>query len=144
MDKKEIIRKFQCVHCDEKPFTTKQNLLRHITRKHKNVFETEAGVNTPNIDMLNEYLETQMTDNIIESVNYQSDNDDPIPRDEYLIHLRNEYMKYQHLYTGLDNRMKWDKNNSNVDFERYKSIFWKRMSYILTDIKDLYAKPING
>lgn len=137
-DKKESIRKFQCVHCNEKPFTTKQNMLRHITKKHKNVFETEAG------DMLNEYLETQMTETIV-SINYQSDVDEePTPRDEYLIHLRNEYMKYQHLYTGIDNRIKWNKNNTDVDFERYKSIFWKRMSYIITDIKDLYAKPING
>lgn len=142
-DKKEIIRKFQCVHCEEKPFTTKQNLLRHMTRKHKNVFETEAGINndnppidTPNIDMLNEYLEIQM--NEVE----KEPEPEPIPNDAYLIHLRNEYKKYEHLYVGIDNRIRWNKNNADIDIERYKSIFWKRMSYILTDIKDLYAKPI--
>lgn len=157
MDKSISNRKFQCPHCEEKPFTTKANMLRHITRKHKDVFETEAGINTalwgsetpkqandnppidssieglspqtsktPNIDMLDEYLET--VPSCIEP--------EPLPTDEYLIYLRNEYKKYEYLYRGLDNRIKWNENNSNVDIERHKTIFWNRMSYILTDIRD--------
>lgn len=155
-DKKESSRKFQCVHCEEKPFTTKQNLLRHMTRKHKNVFETEAGINTalggsktppqandsppvdssieglspqtsktPNIDMLNEYLETQSE---------TETEPEPIPNDGYLIHLRNEYNKYKHLYTSIDNRIRWEKANSNIDMDFYVRRHNTKMKYILFKI----------
>lgn len=130
-DKQPTVRKFQCVHCDEKPFTTKANMIRHQTRKHKDVFETEAGINndnppieTPSIDMLNEYLET--VPSCFEP--------EPIPGDDYLIHLRNEYNKYKHLYTSIDNRIRWEKANRDIDLNYYVKKHTLKMRYILYKI----------
>jgi hypothetical protein len=138
-DKQQSVRRFQCPHCEEKPFTTKANMLRHITRKHKDVFETEAGINndnppieTPTIDMLDEYLET--VPSCIEP--------EPLPTDEYLIYLRNEYKKYEYLYRGLDNRIKWENANANVDLAFHLRRHNTKMTYLLVDIRDALL-PIN-
>jgi hypothetical protein len=39
---------------------------------------------------------------------------------------------------------KWDKNNANVDMVMYIRKHSRRMSYVITDIHDLYAKPIGS
>lgn len=133
MDKQPIIRKFQCPECGEF-FTTKQNLKRHITRKHKEViFETvvEGPVMT-----LNELIETDPLISIIlddRGVEPQTE-PEPIPGDDYLIHLRNEYKKYEHLYRGIDNRIRWEKANSNIDMDFYIRRHNTKMKYILFKI----------
>ena len=135
-------KSFQCIHCNEKPFTTLQNLKRHISRKHQNIDNPQTTTHDDNVSVL--------SDNTIISINYQSDTEeiieipkpDPIPSDEYLINLRNEYMKYQYLYTGIDNRIKWNANNTDVNMDFHLRNHTRKFTYILTDIKDLYAKPI--
>ena len=37
---------------------------------------------------------------------------------------------------------KWDKNNEFIDIKMYERKHCRRMAYIITDIHDLYAKPI--
>jgi hypothetical protein len=39
---------------------------------------------------------------------------------------------------------KWDKNNEYIDMKMYERKHSRRMSYILTYIEDLYAKPIGS
>jgi hypothetical protein len=138
MDK--IKKQFPCPYCSEKPFTTLQNLKRHITRKHSNISET---IENDNVSVL--------SDNTIISINYQSDNDvpdisqpDPLPSREELIDIMNKYEKYQHLFPAIKKQMKWDEYNSKVDINLCKHTFSVNMYRILTDIKDLYAKPIDG
>jgi hypothetical protein len=141
MDKPK--KSFQCPHCLEKPFTTLQNLKRHITRKHKDIFETKQEIEIDNISILS-------NDTTIISINYQSDNDevleiikpDSTPSREELIDIRNKYMKYQHLYEKIDKEIRWDANNANVDLSYYEKKHSRKITYILTDIKDLYAKPL--
>jgi hypothetical protein len=130
-DKQQSVRRFQCPHCSEKPFTTKANMLRHITRKHKDVFETEAGINndnppieTPNIDMLDEYLET--VPSCIEP--------EPLPGDEYLITLIRECEKYQHLFPAIKRQMKWNENNATIDLHYHLRKHNKNMVYLMVDI----------
>jgi hypothetical protein len=130
-DKQQSVRRFQCPHCSEKPFTTKANMLRHITRKHKDVFETEAGINndnppieTPTIDMLDEYLET--VPSCIEP--------EPLPGDEYLITLIRECEKYQHLFPAIKRQMKWNENNATIDLHYHLRKHNKNMVYLMVDI----------
>ena len=157
MDKPK--KTFPCEICSE-IFTTKQNLQRHQSRKHTNISET---IQDDNISVLSESTksETNPMDSPIggfersvlandpQTGKYLLDVPDvpkpePIPSDEYLINLRNEYMKYQHLYTGIDNRIKWNENNSNVDLNYHLRKHNHKFTYILTDIKDLYGKAIDG
>lgn len=155
MDKINDKKKFICPECGE-CFTTKQNLRRHITRKHKElVFETvvEGPVMT-----VNELIETEPLVSIIldsdssiggrsqeRSVqNPQTSKPEPIPGDEYLITLIRECEKYQHLFPAIKRQMKWNENNRKVDINLCKHTFSVNMYRILTDIKDLYAKPIDG
>ena len=132
MDKKITIRKFKCEHCEE-CFTTKQNLQRHISRKHKDIDLSQTTVHDDNVSVLS-------TDTTIVSVNYQSDNDspepDPIPSDEYLINLINEYEKYKHLFPSLHKKLNWEKNNIDVDLSYHEKKHNHKMVYILTDIRD--------
>jgi hypothetical protein len=145
MDKDKLKKQFFCEYCSE-IFTTKQNLQRHITRKHKNIEQQQDD----NISVLS-------TDTTIISINYQSEtehscaerNDVPeipkpesIPSDEYLINLRNEYMKYQHLYKNLDKKMKWDKNNEFIDMNFYHQKHVTKMRYILFKIALLKCNTI--
>ena len=51
-------------------------------------------------------------------------------------------MKYQHLYEKIDREERWIKNNSNIDMIRYYQTHNRFIKCILTDIKDLYAKPL--
>jgi hypothetical protein len=39
---------------------------------------------------------------------------------------------------------KWEKNNADIDLVMYGRKHCRRMSYVLTDIEDLYAKPIGS
>ena len=147
-DKQPIVRKFQCIHCDEKPFTTKANMLRHISRKHKNI-ENELEV-TDNVSVLSGSTksETNPMDYILDvpdsPIGSLSPQPDPIPSDDYLLTLIQEYEKYQHLFPAIKRRMKWNENNSNVDLNYHLRKHNHKFTYILTDIKDLYAVPING
>jgi hypothetical protein len=54
----------------------------------------------------------------------------------------NEYRKYEHLYRALDNRIKWNKNNADVDMNFFKHTFSVNMYRILIDIRDAKL-PIN-
>lgn len=129
-------KKFQCPECGE-CFTTLQNQKRHCFRKHKEVV-LETVVDSPPMTV-NELIDSDplvsiILDEIV-SVNYQSDNEtEPIPNDAYLIHLRNEYNKYKHLYTSIDNRIKWQKSNSNIDMDFYVRRHNTKMKYILFKI----------
>jgi hypothetical protein len=139
MDKPK--KSFPCTHCFEKPFTTLQNLKRHITRKHKDIDLIQQETERDDVSVLS-------TNTTIISINYLSDNDieepepqpheprpyEPIPSDEYLINLRNEYIKYQHLYTGIDNRIKWNANNINVNMDFHRQRHTLKMRYILFKI----------
>jgi hypothetical protein len=66
------------------------------------------------------------------------------PTDEYLINIRAVFMKYKNRYEKIDKNLMWNEKNKDVDIEKHKSKFWINMSYILTDIKDLHAKPIDS
>lgn len=141
MDKINDKKKFQCPECGE-CFSTKQNLRRHITRKHKeDVWETV--VDSPPMTV-NELIDSDPLVSIILddrgvpdiiSVNYQSETEtEPIPNDAYLIHLRNEYNKYNHLYRSIDNHIKWQKSNRNIDMDYYVRRHNTKMKYILFKI----------
>jgi hypothetical protein len=144
MDKKESIRKFQCIHCDEKPFTTKANMIRHISRKHKNIDLTQQQQPDDNISVLS-------TDTPIISVNYQSDTEtdsfigglspqtgkqETLPSDEYLFNLINEYEKYKHLFPAIHKKLKWNENNSNIDLNYHLRKHNHKFTYILVDLRD--------
>jgi hypothetical protein len=146
-------RTFQCPECGEH-LTTRQNLKRHCLRKHKETV-WESVVESPPITV-NELIETDplisiiLDDRGIDSpigglspqTGKPETQAEPIPSDIYLIHLRKEYEKYQHLYKGIDNRMKWDEYNSKVDINLCKHTFSVNMYRILTDIRDAKL-PIN-
>jgi hypothetical protein len=131
MDKKDK-KSFQCEYCSE-VFSTKQNKNRHILRKHKDIDLTQQTSQDDDSILSDNTTPEELT---IVSINYQSDNEEPIPNpsDEYLIHLRNEYMKYEHLYRGLDNRMRWQKSNANIDMNFYLRKHNTKMKYILFKI----------
>jgi hypothetical protein len=145
-------KSFICPECGEH-LTTKQNLKRHCLRKHKETVwetvvesppitlnETEAGGLPPTL-IENDPLVSIMLDDrgfVSETQELQ-----PIPGDDYLITLIQECEKYQHLFPAIKRQMKWNKNNSNVDINLCKHTFSVNMYRILTDIKDLYAKPID-
>lgn len=128
-------KSFICPQCSEH-LTTLQNLKRHVMRKHKDVvFETvvEGPVMT-----VNELIETEPLVSIILDdrgvVPELEPEQEPIPGDDYLIHLRNEYKKYEHLYRGIDNRIRWEKANSNIDMDFYIRRHNTKMKYILFKI----------
>ena len=145
METKKIVEKpkksFICPECGE-CFTTKQNLRRHITRKHKDVvFETvvEGPVMT-----VNELIETEPLVSIIlddRGVVPESE-PEPIPGDEYLITLIRESEKYQHLFPAIKRQMKWNENNSNVDMNYHLRKHNKNMVYLMVDVRDAKL-PIN-
>ena len=127
-------RTFQCPECGEH-LTTRQNLKRHCLRKHKETV-WESVVESPPITV-NELIETDPLISIILDDRGQPETEpEPIPSDIYLIHLRKEYEKYQHLYKGIDNRIKWNENNSNVDLDYHLRKHNYRMTYLLVDIRD--------
>jgi hypothetical protein len=138
MDKSSDKYKFQCPECGE-CFTTKQNLRRHITRKHKEVV-WESVVEGPPTSV-NELIET----NSLVSITLDDRGVEPhpqlepIPGDDYLLHLRNEYNKYKHLYTSIDNRIRWNQANRNIDMEFYIRRHNTKMKYILFKINLLNA-----
>jgi hypothetical protein len=107
---------------------------------------------------LDDNISVLSTDTTIVSINYQSDTEmeiidipkpdssigglspktgNAIPSDEYLINLRNEYMKYQHLYEKLDKKLQWDANNANVDLLYFKIKHSLKFTYILVDLRDV-------
>ena len=90
MDKSSDKYKFQCPECGE-CFTTKQNLRRHITRKHKEVV-WESVVEGPPISV-NELIETNSLVSITLDdrgvVSETQAEPEPTPEKSYLIHLRN-------------------------------------------------------
>ena len=108
---------------------------RGFGKVRENISETKQETDNDNISVLS-------TDTTIVSVNYQSDTEeiieipkpDPIPSDEYLINLRNEYTKYQYLYTGIDNRIKWNANNTDVNMDFHRQRHTIKMRYILFKI----------
>jgi hypothetical protein len=128
-------KSFICPECGEH-LTTKQNLRRHITRKHKElVFETvvEGPVMT-----LNELIETDPLISIVlddRGIEPQPQ-PDPIPGDEYLITLIREYEKYQHLFPAIKRQMKWNETNIGVDLEYHKQKHNKNMVYLMVDVRD--------
>jgi hypothetical protein len=144
MDKSPDKYKFPCPACSE-CFTTKQNLRRHITRKHKEMV-WESVVESPPMTV-NELIETNSLVSIIlddrgvpdiVSVNYQSDTEnEPIPDDKYLTTLVRECDKYQHLFPAIRRQMKWDENNSNVDLNYHLRKHNHKMTYLLVDIRDV-------
>lgn len=50
----------------------------------------------------------------------------------------------KHFKTKKHISKKWEKNNADVDVLLYIRKHSRRMAYILTDIHDLYAKPIGS
>jgi hypothetical protein len=143
MDKINDKKKFQCPECGE-CFSTKQNLKRHITRKHKEVvFETvvEGPVMT-----VNELIETDPLISIIldDRGVVSEPQPEPIPGDEYLITLIRECEKYQHLFPAIKRQMKWNKNNIGLDMDYYKQRHILKMRFILYKISLLKCNsPIN-
>jgi hypothetical protein len=131
----KLKKSFQCSECKE-CFTTKQNLRRHISRKHKEMV-WESVVESP-LMTVNELIETEPLISIV-SVSQP----EPIPEKAFLIHLRNEYKKYEYLYEKIDREERWIKNNRDIDLIRYYQKHNRFVKCILTDIKDLYAKPID-
>ena len=137
-------KQFPCSYCNEKPFTTLQNLKRHITRKHPNISETKQESDNDNISVLS-------TDTTIIPINYQSETEEPkieipkpepIPGDEYLITLIREYEKYQHLFPAIKRQMKWNENNATIDLHYHLRKHNKNMVYLMVDIRDVKL-PIN-
>lgn len=131
MDKPK--KSFQCEYCSEKPFTTLQNKKRHQSRKHKDIQHQDD-----NVSVLSDYS-TKSEETVINPTEYILDvpiitKPEPIPNDAYLIHLRKEYNKYEHLYTGIDNRLKWEKVNRDIDMDFYVRRHNTRMKYILFKI----------
>jgi len=131
-------KSFQCAHCNDKPFTTKQNLKRHVSRKHKDINQESDDVSVLS------------TDTTIVSVNYQSDNEpeieipDPLPSREELIEIMNKYEKYQHLFPAIKRQMKWQEANCNVDMHFYFKKHTIGMRYNLYKISLLKRdSPIN-
>jgi hypothetical protein len=131
----KLKKSFQCEECKE-CFTTKQNLRRHITRKHKEIV-WETVVQSPPITV-NELIETEPLDDRDVVSNSQPE---PTPQKDFLMHLRNEYKKYEYLYEKIDTQERWIKNNRDIDLIRYYQKHNRFVKCILTDIKDLYAKP---
>jgi len=114
-----------------------------VGKVRENISET---IEDDNISVLS-------TDTTIVSINYQSDSEteiidipkpEPIPSREELIDIMNKYEKYKHLFPAIKRQIKWDEYNSKVDMNFFKHTFSVNMYRILTDIKDLYAKPIDG
>lgn len=151
MDKPK--KSFICPECGEH-LTTKQNLRRHITRKHKEmvcetvvesppmtVNETEAGGLPPTLIETDPLISIVLDDR---GVVTDSPLSEPIPEKAFLIYLRNEYKKYEYLYEKIDREERWIKNNRDIDMIRYYQKHNRFVKCILTDIKDLYAKPIDG
>ena len=126
MDKSK--KSFHCEYCSE-IFSTKQNKNRHITRKHK-----PERTEEDNISVLSQSTESE--ENPMEYLLDVPDVPKPLPTDEYLINLRNEYMKYEHLYPALDKKMKWEKANVNVDLNYDLKKHSHKMTYILVDVRD--------
>jgi hypothetical protein len=132
-------KQFPCPHCSEKPFTTLQNLKRHITRKHPAISETIQE--SDDVSVLS-------TDTTIISINYQSDNEpeipQPLPSQEELIEIMNKYEKYQHLFPAIKRQMKWQEANCNVDMHFYLRKHTIGMRYNLYKISLLKCdSPIN-
>lgn len=100
------------------------------------------------LEVQKKLLETETEDD--RSINTVSSDGNPMdylleePTDEYLINIRAVFMKYKNRYEKIDKNLMWNEKNKDVDIEKYKSKFWINMSYILTDIKDLHAKPIDS
>lgn len=138
MDKPK--KSFQCEYCSEKPFTTLQNKKRHQSRKHKDIQHQDDN---DNVSVLSDSTksETNPMDYILDVPD--SPQPEPIPGDEYLIHLRKEYNKYEHLYTGIDNRLKWEKVNRDIDMDFYVRRHNTRMKYILFKIALLNCNDQN-
>ena len=135
MDK--LKKSFHCEYCPE-IFSTKQNKNRHITRKHKPERTDEDNISV--LSQSTESEENPMEYLLDENLNPQPD---PIPSQEELIDIMNKYEKYQHLFPAIKRQMKWNVNNINVDMNLCKHTFSVNMYRILTDIKDLYAVPID-
>ena len=131
MDKSDKPKKtFPCEICSE-IFTTKQNLQRHISRKHKNV---DLSQPEDNISVLSE---SSVSVTISESVPEKE-----TPTTTYLINLRNEYRKYEYLYEKIDRDERWIRNNSDINMIDYYQKHQITFKKIITDIHDLYAKPL--
>jgi hypothetical protein len=142
MDKINDKRKFPCEYCCD-IFTTLQNKKRHISRKHKGIdLIQQQEADNDNISVL--------SDNVIVSVNYQSEIDEQheikqiatIPDDEYLLHIISEYEKYEYLFPTLYKKIKWNKNNADVDMIYHLRKHNHKMTYLLVDIRDAKL-PIN-
>lgn len=69
---------------------------------------------------------------------------DELPSDDYLINLRNEYLKYENQYPRIDKLLRWNENNKNVNLDYHYRVWCNLMSYINVDIRDVYAKPIDS
>ena len=137
MDKKITDKhKFPCPQCSEH-LTTLQNLKRHITRKHKDIDLTPQE---DNISVLSESTVSEVKSETVPEKETKME----IPTTTYLINLRNEYRKYEYLYEKIDRDERWIKNNRDIDMIRYYQKHNRFVKCILTDIKDLYAKPIDG
>jgi len=137
MDKSDKPKKtFPCEICSE-IFTTLQNKKRHISRKHKDI---DLTCQDDNISVLSESTKSETY--LLEVPDIPQP--DLIPSQEELIDIMNKYEKYQHLFPAIKRQMKWNENNRKVDINLCKHTFSVNMYRILTDIKDLYAKPIDG
>lgn len=147
-------KSFICPECGEH-LTTKQNLRRHITRKHKELV-WETVVESPPMTV-NELIETDPLISIVlddrgvvsepdssiggfeRSVlanGPQTSKPEPIPGDDYLITLIRECEKYQHLFPAIKRQMKWNENNSSIDMNYHLRKHNKNMVYLMVDVRD--------
>jgi len=149
---------YTCITCNY-TCETKQNLNKHFkTKRH---ISKSISINPESISI--NIVET-------ESININPENDAynvglcheiSLP---YVSIIRKEYHRIYHNYPNkfryvkyMDKAIqeikdvcdrnrykKWEKNNADVDVLLYIRKHSRRMSYVLTDIHDLYAKPIGS
>jgi len=133
-----LIENFVCNSKDE---------LDNKTNDYINVLNTINNYTSKSEEKKIEAKETDSQDDD-RSINTISTEGNPMdymlddPTDEYLINIRAVFMKYKNRYEKIDKKIKWNEFNKDVDFEKYKTKFWRNMSYILTDILDTKL-PIN-
>ena len=147
---------YTCVACNYTSIR-KQNFDKHLnSSKHKmkciNVIETEGiSIIPESISIIPEP----------DAYNVGLDHEISLP---YVSIIRKEYHRIYHNYPNkfryvkyMDKAIqeikdvcdrnrykKWEKNNADIDLVMYGRKHCRRMSYVLTDIEDLYAKPIGS
>ena len=122
-------KQFPCEYCGE-IFSTKQNLQRHISRKHKDI-EQQDDVSVMSDSTKSE---TNPMEYLLDTPDIPQTCQEPIPSREELIDIMNKYEKYQHLFPAIKREIKWDENNRNVDMEFHLRKHTRKFTYILFKI----------